>query len=373
MKILLLNWKDSKHPFAGGAEEFSVNVLERLARRGYEITWFTSSYPGASAESTENGIKYIRRGSYKTVHYYARHYLRSLGGNDKPDVVIDEVNTRPFMPANYFRFKVRVVNWIHQLAREVWFEEVVFPVSLIGRYILEPMWLRGISGHPTIALSASTADDLSRIGFKNVWVVPPALPDTDIGRREGRESPPLLLFIGRLTEGKKVKHALEAFRMIRSKLPCNMAVVGSGPLLRQLQSAFPEVVFHGHVSEDEKRSLLDRATILLVPGTREGWGLVVLEAQVRGVIPVVYDVPGLRDAVGRGKAGVLLARNDFPTMAAEVIRLLADKWAIERASRDCRSWAKTFSYEKSVFLFEQILRGSPSTSLVSEVVSSSGG
>lgn len=38
MRILWLNWKDIRHPEAGGAEVYTHEIAKRLVEKGYEVT-----------------------------------------------------------------------------------------------------------------------------------------------------------------------------------------------------------------------------------------------------------------------------------------------------------------------------------------------
>jgi glycosyltransferase involved in cell wall biosynthesis len=52
---------------------------------------------------------------------------------------------------------------------------------------------------------------------------------------------------------------------------------------------------------------LSRAHIILVPAVREGWGLVVTEANAMGTPAIGYDdVPGLRDSIRHGETGITI-------------------------------------------------------------------
>lgn len=333
----------------------SYNVMKRLADRGHQVTWYTSLYPGAEPESTEGGITYLRAGTYRSIHYHARSYLKSLPNREEPNVIIDEVNTRPFDPSRFVQHQIRVINWVHQLAREVWFYEVPFPIAVLGRYLLEDHWLRRISKHTTMALSNSTAEDLTKLNFRDVRIVPPAIDFAEYRENVSRINPPSLLYIGRLSKGKRVEDALKAYSLVRRKIPTSMIVLGRGPVYNNLVRRFPNVTFPGYLTESEKSRIISQATLLLVPGTREGWGLVVLEAQARGVVPIVYNVPGLRDAVGHGKAGILLNSNTPESMADAVLDILANKERLMSMSQACRDWASHFTYERTTNMVESIL------------------
>ena len=60
----------------------------------------------------------------KAKPFYQRH-------RDEFDVVIDEINTRPFMTPKYVERK-KIIALIHQLAREFWFYETRFPINYLG-------------------------------------------------------------------------------------------------------------------------------------------------------------------------------------------------------------------------------------------------
>ena len=138
MRILILNWRCPKNPRAGGAEVLTYEVAKRLVAGGHEVEWFSASFPGAEPEEDLDGIRVIRAGRQWTVHLYAfRRYFRQL--RPSFDLVIDEVNTVPFFTPLWA--DVPVFMLIYQLAREVWWYESHFPISLFG-FVLEPFYLR---------------------------------------------------------------------------------------------------------------------------------------------------------------------------------------------------------------------------------------
>ena len=355
MKVLILNWKDKYHPRAGGAEDFTFNIATRLIQKGHEVDWFTSKYEGALDESTQEGIHYIRRGSMFTTQFKARSYLSSLRSGRLPDIVIDEVNTRPFFPARFLPRKTPVVNLIHQLAREIWFFETPFPVAVLGRYWLEGKWLRKISTLPTIVVSESTREDLATYGFKNVRVVFNGVSDVPFSTNFQRDWPPLILFMGRLTGAKKPMDACLAYNWVKERIPCSMTVVGSGQLAERLKRKFPEIQFVGRITEEAKRSLLQRATFIFVPGVREGWGRVILEAQAYGVVPVAYDVPGLRDAVDFGRVGVLTNENTPKGIGTSAISVAQDPDLLAGFVAKGHEWARRHTNDAAAAAFESCL------------------
>ena len=140
MRILVFNWKDLTHPAAGGAEVYTEECARQLVKRGHDVTLFVSAVEGQPADDHVEGVRIVRRGGRLGVYRAAREFWKSEGERHF-DVVIDEINTRPFLTPRYIR-STPIVALIHQLAREVWRYEVPLPVGLLGRYVFEPTWLR---------------------------------------------------------------------------------------------------------------------------------------------------------------------------------------------------------------------------------------
>ena len=60
-----------------------------------------------------------------------------------------------------------------------------------------------------------------------------------------------------------------------------------------------------------------RAHCLLVPSVREGWGLVVVEANAVGTPAGRLRRPGIRDSIRTGETGVLVAAGDPEALGAQ--------------------------------------------------------
>src|SRR3989344_5018035 len=91
MNILILNWKDIKHPEVGGAEIIVYELAKRLVRHGHAVTWFCRSFRGAKPTEIIDGIRIIRRGTIVTMYLYAPMVYWQM--EQKPDLVIDMSNT----------------------------------------------------------------------------------------------------------------------------------------------------------------------------------------------------------------------------------------------------------------------------------------
>jgi glycosyltransferase involved in cell wall biosynthesis len=297
LRILILSWKDLSHPAAGGAEVFTEEVARALVRRGHEVTLFAAAIDGRPERDAVEGVEIVRRGSRLGVYRAARHFW-SQQKRGHYDVVVDEINTRPFLTPRWVR-GTPVVALIYQLAREIWSYETPFPVSVLGRYVLEPWWLRSYRKTPAITISPSSAQSLARHhGWRDVTIVPkgwtphaiPAFP---------KEAKPTIVFLGRLVRMKRPIDAIEAFRRFRQLEPrSRLWILGNGPLLPRLRARDdPGVTFFGHISREKVLEHLARAHVLVATSVREGWGLNVSEAAACGTPSIGYRVPGLVDSL----------------------------------------------------------------------------
>jgi glycosyltransferase involved in cell wall biosynthesis len=251
---------------------------------------------------------------------------------------------------------------IHQLAREVWWYEAPFPVSLLG-FAAEPQYLRPYRSVPVVTVSESTRKDLRKFGFGGPITVIPEGVEKIGSIKIAQPAEPAFLYVGRLAPSKRIEHMIEAlasFRQITRN--GSLWLVGSGPeryrdllskLARRLEVE-ENVVFCGRVTTDEKHQLMAQATSILMTSVREGWGLVVSEANACGTPAIVYDVPGLRDSVRHGVTGLLVPPQQTALVAA-MIRLASDTDLRDRLGTAGRQWSDTLSFDDATCLMEKAL------------------
>src|SRR3989344_3784648 len=347
MNILWLTWRDVKNPEAGGAEKVTIEVAKRFARDGSSVTIFSSRYKKSKNNERIFGVNIIRKGNKLTCRIHAFFYY--LNNKQKIDLVIDEINTLPFFAFLYAGQKTRVL--IHQLAKEYWWSEIFFPLSLIG-FFLEPIYLRFCRNTPTITVSKSTATDLKKLGFKKITII-----------REGLTFKPqlpkikedLVLFIGRLTKPKKPDDAIMAFRKIHNSSPnTKLVVIGRDDknyldYLKNLVKKFRltnHVIFTGLATEQEKINYLKKAKVVLIPGIREGWNLVTCEANATGCVPVGYNIAGLKDSIKNNVTG-LLVKSSPDSLAQAALKGLGNDKLRKKLIQNGFKLSQQYSWENT--------------------------
>lgn len=362
MRIAFFNWRDVRHPMAGGAEVYVHEILRALQGRGHHVTLFSSRFKGSPEREFVDGIEHVRFGGRFSMYAMAYFcYDKHIRG--RYDVIVESINGVPFFTPLYA--KEAVVPLVHQLTRENWYSALPLPIAFAG-YHLEDAMLGIYSRNVAVAPSPSTKSDLERIGFRDVRIIYGAA-DIEAPPGAEKEKTPTLLSLGRLTKSKRVDHAMRAFSLIRKNLPgAVLWIAGSGPEGGNLGKLAAElgfgksVIFFGKVSEARKAELLAKASLMLFPAVREGWGLVVLEANMCGTPVIGYDIPGLRDSIHDGVNGHLVKDGDYGAMAEKAAALLSGRGGLGPLSASSKTYASSFRWEKSAdeyaALFSEILK-----------------
>lgn len=177
-------------------------------------------------------------------------------------------------------------------------------------------------------------------------------PETTDGRSEAWPAGGLrLLHLGRLESRKRPEVGIDTLAVLRrSGVQASLVVAGDGPLRGELADRASAagvgdaVRFLGHVSEDEKWRLFDSADVLLFASTLEGFGLVVAEAQSRGVPVVAAAGTATAEALDPGRSG-FLAPPDAEAFAARVTDLVDDDRRLAMAAR-AREFARRFDWDE---------------------------
>jgi glycosyltransferase involved in cell wall biosynthesis len=329
VRILIFNWKDLAHPAAGGAEVFTEEVARVLATRGHDVTLHAASVEGRPARESVEGVEIVRGGGRLGVYRATRRFWSHLEPGSF-DVVVDEINTRPFLTPRWIH-DTPIVALIHQLAREIWSYETPFPLSFVGRHALEPWWLRAYRDVPALTVSESSADSLRRYhGWRDLTVLPEGYTPHPVPT-VAKETDPTVIFVGRLVAMKRPEDAVRAIRLLADRIPrARLWIVGDGPFLERLsRTAPPQVEFLGRLGRDELLRRLARAHVLVSTSVREGWGLTVSEAAACGTPSIAYAVPGLVDSV-RASGGAVV--EPTPTALADALeRFFTGSLALEPA------------------------------------------
>lgn len=353
-----------QHPLAGGAEIVNEEIAKRLATDGHEVIFLVGGFEGGASEEKRDGFKIVRVGGRYSVYWYAyRYYKMHLPG--WADLVIDEVNTIPFFAKFYV--KEKNILFVHQLAREIWFYQMVFPLSLIG-YLIEPLYLRMLNDRTTVTVSQSTKDDLKKYAFKEnaIHIISEGIqlaPTTDIAiiRKYGQ---PTLLSLGAVRPMKRTLHIVKAFEHAKKSIPDLKLIVagdtngayGATVLRHIAHSPFKaDIQVLGRVSSEKKSELMQKSHLIAVTSVKEGWGLIITEANSQGTPAVVYNTDGLRDSVQHGVTGMVTGRNTPEALGDATVALLTSLERYDTLRQNAWEWSKEITFANAHQDFKKIL------------------
>jgi len=354
MVILIFNWRDPKHPKAGGAEIVTLEHALGWINAGHEVLWFSAKFKGAVSYERYKGIHMYRQGNQATV--YLKAFLFYIKERKKIDIVIDEIHGIPFFTPFYVR-KPKIA-FINEVAGIIWDYMYPFPLSKIAKF-LEPFILQLYKNMTIWTGSESCKTDLLKIGFdgNTIHVIHHGLSLPHIPVEYRKEKKPTFIFINRLVKMKGIEDVIRAFALIKKgKKDAQLWIVGRGDdrYIQKLHELIHildldnNIKFFGFVNETQKIELLQRAHLLLHASVKEGWGLNVIEAASVRTPSVVYKVNGLTDSVQDGITGVIIKQNNPNELAKNSLLLLQNQTVYRKMQKNALARAKNYTWKKSI-------------------------
>src|SRR5262245_55710616 len=172
-KLVILNERDLRHPWAGGAELNIAETAKHFVRCGYEPVLLCSRFKGAAAEDVQDGMR-VRRFGNRLTYYLMLPFVLRQEARTPGAVIIEHLNKVPFYTPLYMH--VPMVAVAHHLFGWTAFQQVAFPIAaaVVASERLIPRLYRA---RPIIAVSPSTRDDLIARGMPadHIVVIPNGL------------------------------------------------------------------------------------------------------------------------------------------------------------------------------------------------------
>ncbi|MFA6939917.1 MAG: glycosyltransferase [Clostridiaceae bacterium] len=174
-----------------------------------------------------------------------------------------------------------------------------------------------------------------------------------------KDSTILLGYTGRITKDKGINELLAACKEIFYQNDCKLMLVGSIDNENSINKELyhwsleePKVIYCGWTNETEK--YLSSLDIFVSPSYREGFGLVVIEAESMGIPAIVSNVPGQVDAIIEGKTGISVQVKNWKALENGIQKLIEDKELRAQMGGNACEFVKD-NYEQKM-LFEHILK-----------------
>lgn len=343
MRLLLVNYE---YPPVGGGAATATRALARcFVGMGHSVTVLTSGLDADAGERDEDGIRVLRlktgrwrldRASMREMLSFVVRALLWLlrtrkGERAQAAIVFFSVPCGPLASILEMRHGVPTIvslrggdvpGFLPELDR---MHAILAPIR---RHCLRHA-RAVVANSPSLAALAQAADRA------RVDVIPNGV-DTEAFHPPERRSEAgfELLFVGRLTEQKRLGLVMEAFERLctESEGPAlRLSVVGDGPLRARLQDAAhrlrisDRLTWHGWVSRDRLSEVYRSADCLVQASNIEGMSNTVLEAMASGLPVIASDGPGNRDVVSDRLNGILFPVDDGQALLAAMRTLRRDE------------------------------------------------
>lgn len=328
----------------GGHERYMRGLAEELAARGHDVTFITRRQWAAGDEPRVPGVRVEavapdeplyddagRRRIAQAVRFGLgtfRYLRRNRGRFDVVHLV-----AFPYFSVPAARLALAgsgtliFVDWPEVWTREYW-REYLGARGLAG-YLVQRLCVRLTPF--AFVYSALHGGRLAREGFRGRATRVPGPLAWDIAVRSAPvPADPLVLFVGRMIPEKRPAFVPEVIAAVRERLPqVRGLIIGDGPERAAVLSAIRDLGLEecvsapGFVETAELEAAFERATCLLAPSSREGFGLVALEANAAAT-PVVA-VAGADNALTEWLApmvnGTVVDRPEAERVADAVIAI----------------------------------------------------
>ncbi len=372
MKITFIY--DAVYPWIkGGAEKRIYELAKRLASRGHDVHWYGMGWwwPESGKKDIErDGIKLHGvcepvelyqdgRRSIKEAIYFAGMVLFKLRAGNY-DII--DCQGFPFFSCFTAKFNSlfgssRLIITLHEVWNDYWYE-YLGKAGFFGK-LTEKLMVKLTD--KIITVSPKTKDDLRNIkpGETSV-VVPNGIDLVEINRVNPSLNDSDVLFVGRLIKEKNAELLIKSLVKTKKTLPdLKCTIIGEGPEKQHLEDLTKElglkenIEFTGFLENyGDVIACMKSSKVLVLPSMREGFGMVVLEANACGVPVVVVDHPmnAAKDLVTPGKNG-FIADVSEDSLSNKIIDGMNSK---EKMKDLCKDFAKDYDWDKIVDQLETV-------------------
>jgi glycosyltransferase involved in cell wall biosynthesis len=307
MRICLVY--DCLFPYTvGGAERWYRNLAERLAADGHEVTYLTLRQWERGQSADVPGVNVVAVGPRMELYAgpgrrriipplvfglgVAWHLLRRSRG-------YDIVHTASFpyfslLAAGALRAPGRyllLVDWFEVWTMRYWVSYLGPAGGRIGNAV-QSLCARLPQG--AFCFSRLHARRLREAGYGGEPTVLEGMYDGSLEPSEPQPTEPIVLFAGRHIPEKRVPSLVPAIAHLRRTHPDVRAVIfGDGPDSAKVRTLVDDLGLEGVISlpgfvgADEVEAALRRAACMVLPSSREGYGMIVVEAAAAGTPSVV--------------------------------------------------------------------------------------
>lgn len=218
---------------------------------------------------------------------------------------------------------------------------------------------------PTVGVRTQFHRFIPRELYGKVHVIPHGTDHQEFFSRddEKRIDGFQILFVGFLGESKGADLLPSIFEKVASDIPnAFLTIVGDGPLRMNLDAEFEKlglkkrVTMCGLTPPAQTAEIMRRSHLLLLPTNLEGFGMVLVEAMMSGLVPVASRLRGITDQiVDHAETGFLVTPGDIHGFAEAIKTIHNDENLFRAMSQKARAVAADrFSLDSMIDRYEEL-------------------
>ena len=349
----------------GGAERVMINLANGFVACGLSVELILVYREGPYLQQLAPEVKVIELQANKLVTsvFGLAEYLKKY----QPEVLLtalEDTNIVAICASLIARVKTRVYVTVHNNLSQ----ESANANNLKRKYV--PYIIRWFYPYcdRVIAVSQGVGEDLQKFGIKpkQIAVIYNSIYQSDLPQKATQKiefpwlelaDDPLIVGVGRLEAQKDFATLIRAYAIAKDQIPVRLLILGEGSqrqdlldLARSLKLTDTEIAFPGFV--DNPFAYIQRASLLAMSSTWEGFGNVIVEAMGLGIPVIATDCPsGPAEILAKGKYGKLVPVKDPQAMARAIIETIQNPLE----SDILKNRAGEFSLAKSVATYRQIM------------------
>jgi len=355
MKILLIN----DYGYLQGGAEVQLQILkDELIKRGHNVRLFSST-AGLNTDNRINeyscfGTLSRYRTILQTFNPWAFLKLKTILSEFNPDIVHVNIFLTQLSPLIlkllYDYPAIYHVQWYRSICpkgtktlpdiSECKFDwgtscltNKCLPlhdwIVLMLQMKLFKRWQSALNSYVTC--SNHLKNILLQDGYNPVDVILNATPTT-ITRTSISENP-TIAYAGRLVKEKGVNILISAFSNIVKQFPkSKLLIAGDGPERENIEKLINtlelknNISLLGYLNKDQMENVFEEVWVQVVPSLwNEPFGVVTIEAMMRGIAVVASDSGGLRDIVIDGLTGYLARPGNIISLTDSINLVIQDR------------------------------------------------
>jgi glycosyltransferase involved in cell wall biosynthesis len=360
---------DVIYPYVkGGVERRIYEISKRLVKKGHEVHLFGLKWWDGKDDIVKDGIYLHGIGKWNNLYVEGRRSIReglyfgikTLTGL-RGDFDVIDCQESPYFPC----FSTK----IHTLFKRT--SLIITCYELWGDYWYEYLGQKGIFGKmverltlrlPNLIITDSekVKNGLISVGVNHgkIKVIPDGVDFKGIQEIEPSIRGYDCLYAGRLIKHKNVDILIKAVSIVKEKIPdIKCGIIGDGPEMKNLKKLTKglnlekNIEFLGFLERAEDViAYMISSKVFVLPSTREGAGLVTLEANACGlpVITVNHEMNAAIEVVIDGKNGFICDLSDRDI--AKNILVALDKGG--DMERECIEFSRKYDWNRMADLTE---------------------